>query len=175
MKKRIAFLLASSISCICFLPVKAQQKITSKRQVIVYTSAKGTELRLSQNGLLSFKEFKQPLETEPTIFIDPSHTYQSFLGIGGAFTDASAGDFAKLPRQQQQEFLKAYYDPKDGIGYTIGRTNINSCDFSSGSYTYVDENDKGLKSFTVAHDMQYKIPFIKQAMAATGGKLLLFA
>jgi glucosylceramidase len=175
MKKRIVFLLASSICCICFLPAKAQQKITSKKQVTVYTSAKGTELRLSQNGRLSFKEFKQPLETEPTIFIDPSHTYQSFLGIGGALTDASAETFAKLPLQQQQEFLKAYYDPKDGIGYTIGRTNINSCDFSSGSYTYVDENDKGLKSFTIAHDLQYKIPFIKQAMAATGGKLLLFA
>ena len=49
-----------------------------------------------------------------------------------------------------------------GIGYTLARTNMNSCDFSSGSYTYVDENDKDLKTFSIAHDEQFKIPFIKR-------------
>ena len=62
-----------------------------------------------------------------------------------------------------------------GIGYTLARTNIHSCDFSSGSYTYVAEGDRELKSFNVDHDKQFRIPFIKQAMAAAGGKLNLFA
>ena len=70
--------------------------------------------------------------------------------------------------------LKAYYDKKGGIGYTLARTNINSCDFSSDSYTYVSDNDKDLKSFSVKHDEQYRIPFIKQAIAAAGGKLTMF-
>ncbi|HWJ29493.1 MAG TPA: glycoside hydrolase family 30 beta sandwich domain-containing protein, partial [Flavisolibacter sp.] len=51
---------------------------------------------------------------------------------------------------------------------------INSCDFSSDSYTYVNDNDATLNSFNVAHDEKYKIPFIKQAMAAAGGKVTLF-
>src|SRR5438445_4174194 len=41
---------------------------------------------------------------------------------------------------------KAYFDVRDGIGYTLARTNIHSCDFSSSSYTYVDEGDQALRS-----------------------------
>ena len=43
------------------------------------------------------------------------------------------------------------------------------------SYTYVDEGDKALKSFSVEHDRQFRIPFIKQALATAGGQLTLFA
>ena len=86
-----------------------------------------------------------------------------------------AETFAKLPKAKQQEFLNAYFDRDTGIGYTLARTNIHSCDFSSGSYTYVDEGDKELKSFSVEHDKQFRIPFIKQALAAAGGKLNIFA
>jgi glucosylceramidase len=170
MKKVLSILaLAGSLS---FVP-KAT-KHTAESSVTVYTTAKDTDLRISQNGQLTFKDFKQPLETQPTVFVDPTHTYQTFLGIGAALTDASAETFAKLPKQQQQEFLTAHFDSQNGIGYTIARTNINSCDFSSGSYTYVNDNDKELSSFNIAHDQQYKIPFIKQAMAAAKGKLQLF-
>jgi glucosylceramidase len=108
------------------------------------------------------------------VFVDPSHQFQTLLGIGGALTDASAEVFAKLPKAQQQELLQAYYSPSQGIGYSLARTNIASCDFSSSSYTYVADNDASLKSFSVKHDEQYKIPLIKQATAAAGGKLPLF-
>lgn len=108
------------------------------------------------------------------VFVDPSHQFQTLLGIGGALTDASAEVFAKLPKAQQQELLQAYYSPSQGIGYSLARTNIASCDFSSDSYTYVADNDVSLKSFSVKHDEQYKIPLIKQATAAAGGKLTLF-
>src|SRR5262249_12696570 len=50
---------------------------------------------------------------------------------------------------------------------------INSCDFSSDSYTYVSENDKDLKSFNVEHDEKFRIPLIKDALAKAG-KLTLF-
>jgi glucosylceramidase len=79
-----------------------------------------------------------------------------------------------LPKAQQQEFLQAYYSPTAGIGYSLARTHIGSCDFSSGSYTYIKEGDASLKSFSIKHDEQYRIPFIKQATAAAGGKLTMF-
>ena len=144
------------------------------KKVIVYTTADSSNYRLSATDTLQFNDFDQPLETQVSIFVDPSHKFQTFLGIGGALTDASAETFAKLPADKQNEFLRAYYDKEQGIGYTIGRTNINSCDFSSDMYTYVSDGDKELKSFNIAHDEKYKIPFIKKAMAATGGKLNLF-
>ncbi len=90
--------------------------------------------------------------------------YQTFLGIGGALTDASAETFSKMPKAKQDELMQAYYDTQKGIGYTLARTNINSCDFSSGSYTYVTEGDKDLKSFSIDHDMKFRIPFIKKAI-----------
>lgn len=140
----------------------------------VYTTADKTEMRFAEAGQLSFVNKPQPLETEPCVFIDPQHTFQTMLGIGGALTDAAAETFFKLPRAQQQELLTAYYDKTKGIGYTMARTNINSCDFSSDTYVYVADGDKELKTFNVKHDEQYKIPLIKQAMAAAGGKLNLY-
>ncbi|MFN7117985.1 MAG: glycoside hydrolase family 30 protein [Saprospiraceae bacterium] len=155
----------------------AQNKVFSLtgKKVSVYTTADKTDYRLSPTGTLEFTDFGQPLETQPCIFIDPTHTFQTFLGIGGAITDASAETFYKLPKDKQAEILKAYYDPKEGIGYTLARTNIYSCDFSSGSYTYVNDNDTELKSFSVKHDEQFRIPLIKAAMAQAGGKLTLYA
>ncbi|MFZ4059024.1 MAG: glycoside hydrolase family 30 protein [Ferruginibacter sp.] len=145
------------------------------KTVTVYTTADSSTLRLAATDTLTFKAMGQPFETQTCVFVDPSKTFQTFLGIGGALTDASAETFAKLPADKQQEFLKAYYDAKTGIGYTLARTNIHSCDFSSGSYTYVKEGDSTLASFTVDHDKQFRIPFIKQVIAAAGGKLTLFA
>ncbi len=147
----------------------AQQKTAT-----VYTTASNTQLRLSQNGQLNFSPWPQPMETEPFVLVDPTATFQNFVGIGGALTDASAEVFAKLPKDKQQELLMAYYDPQKGIHYSIARTNIQSCDFSSDTYSYVADNDPQLKTFSVAHDEQFRIPLIKQAIAAAGGHLRMF-
>lgn len=146
------------------IPAKAQ----------VFVTAKDTSLRLAKTADLSFENFGQPLETQVCVFVDPRHTFQTYIGIGGALTDASAEVFARLPETAQKEFLTAYYDREKGIGYNFARTTIASCDFSSDTYSYVDANDESLKSFSVAHDEKYRIPFIKKAIAAAGGKLPLF-
>ena len=179
--------LAASTSAIAIgqLPLATNEESTPEippldtnlqgRPVTVYTTADKTSLRLSRTETLAFKRMGQPLETQICVFVDPNKRAQTILGIGGALTDSSAETFAKIPAAKQQEILDAYYDPNKGIRYTLARTNIHSCDFSSGSYTYVDEGDKELKSFSVAHDRRYRIPFIKRVVAATGGRLTLFA
>src|ERR1041385_2565437 len=145
------------------------------RQVAVYTTAAKTNLRISQTATASFKRVGQPKETQICVFVDPSHRFQTFLGIGGALTDAAAETFALLPKEKQRELLTAYFDEQQGIGYKLARTNIHSCDFSSSSYTYVSEGDKELKSFSVEADKRYRIPFIKRVLAATRGRLNMFA
>ncbi|SRR5579871_1373330 len=147
---------------------------TEGKKVTVYTTADSTDLRLSITDTLSFKDLTQPVETQVCVFVDPTKSFQKVLGIGGALTDASAETFAKLPKDRQQEFLTAYYDPEKGIGYNLGRTNIHSCDFSSDTYTYVKDNDSTLQSFSIEHDRKYRIPFIKQVIAAAGNKLILY-
>jgi glucosylceramidase len=145
------------------------------KKVTLYTTAENTDLRLTKTDTLRLTPFGQPLETQPCVFIDPTKTFQSITGIGGALTDASAETFAKIPPDKQKEILEKYFDPQKGIGYTLVRTNIHSCDFSSSSYTYVNEKDAALTSFSVAHDKEFRIPFIKKAIAAAGGTLTLFA
>jgi glucosylceramidase len=155
------------------------QKQTKKsyvgKTITVYSTADSTQLRLAETDKLVFKELAQPTEGELSVFVDPSKTFQTFMGIGAALTDASAETFAKLSAAKQKEFMTAYFDKDKGIGYSLARTNIHSCDFSSGSYTYVSEGDSSLKSFSIQHDQQFRIPFIKQAIAAAGGKLTLYA
>lgn len=142
---------------------------------MVYTTADSSALRLSLTDTITFSKFGQPLESQPCVFVDPATSFQTITGIGAALTDASAETFAKLPKDKQQEFMRAYFSSTNGIGYTLARTNIHSCDFSSAPYTYVKEKDSSLASFSIAPDMQYRVPFIQQAIAAAGGNLPLFA
>ena len=145
------------------------------KKITIYTTADSTTYRLSQTGTATFSHMGQPFETQVCVFVDPNKTFQTILGIGGALTDAAAETYARLPKDKQEEVIKAYYDPANGIGYTLGRTNIQSCDFSSGSYSYVANGDKELKTFSIAHDKIYKIPLIKAALEATRGNITLFA
>jgi len=145
------------------------------QRAIVYTTADSTSLRLTPTDTLVFKPSEPTSEGKVYVFVDPRKTFQPFIGIGGALTDAAAETFAKLPAARQDEVIAAYYSADRGIGYTLGRTNIHSCDFSSESYTYVTEGDKDLTSFSIAHDLHYRIPLIKRAMTASGNRLKLFA
>ena len=146
----------------------------SKKYAEVYLTAKDTGQRLAKSEEIGFNDKLSPTEKDAEIYIDPSKTFQTVLGIGGALTDASAETFYKLPKDKQQEILRAYFDPQNGIGYTLGRTHIHSCDFSSESYTYVKDGDKQLDSFDISHDLKYRIPFIKAAMAKAGNNFTLF-
>src|SRR5712664_4098537 len=147
----------------------------SQTRAIVYTTAESTSFRLTLTDTLVFKPSEPTSEGKVYVFVDPRKPFQAMIGIGGALTDAAAETFAKMPAPRQEELLTAYYSSDRGIGYTLGRTNINSCDFSSESYTYVTEGDSSLTSFSIAPDLRYKIPLIKRAMAASGNKLKLFA
>lgn len=178
--KKIGFIL----TCLCFSltvlysqakkPKQEQKFITANKKITVYTTAEKTNLKLTPTDNLVFSASKQPLETETSIFVEPAKKFQEFIGIGGAITDASAEIFAKLSKEKQTEFLNAYYDKQKGIGYSLLRTTIQSSDFSSESYSYIKEGDKELKTFSIDHDRQFRIPLIKQAIKTAGGKLTTY-
>ena len=173
MKNVIFVLIFSLVSSLLFS--QNSGKFSSENKgLIVITTAEHTEFRLTATDTLQFASFGQPFENQPCIFVDPGHSFQSFIGIGGALPDASAETFYKLPAEKQELFLNSYFSIENGIGYSLARTNIHSCDFSSGSYTYVEDGDKQLKSFSIAHDKQYRIPFIKRCIESAGGSLKLY-
>lgn len=109
------------------------------------------------------------------IQIHEHRTRQEILGFGGAFTEAAALSLSRLNPRLREEALNAYFHPQRGHGYSLGRVHIHSCDFALGNYSYVEENDEGLESFSVAHDREHIIPMIRDAAAAAGRNLKLLA
>ena len=108
--------------------------------------------------------------------IDVDKTFQTIEGFGGAFTDASADNFAKLSPEEQERFLKACFDPHEGNGYTLCRTTIHSCDYSAEMYTYDDvEGDKELEHFSIEPDRKSRIPLIKRALETARGNIKIYA
>lgn len=85
----------------------------------------------NDTNTLHFKDFGQPLETQICIFVGSTKKFQTMLGIGSPLTEAVSETFFKLPKDKQQEILKAYYSKDKEIGYTLARTNIGSYNFFS--------------------------------------------
>lgn len=166
----------SLIACSGIKPksAKLSEFVMADKVVRVYITAKNSGSRLQQKEALKF--ITPPITDEKftSVFIDPEKTFQSVIGIGGALTDASAETFYKLPKNVRDTIITKYYDVENGIGYSLARTHINSCDFSSEMYTYTAPNDKSLQTFNISHDLKYRVPFIKEALAAANQKLTLF-
>jgi glucosylceramidase len=177
-------------SCICYryryvvfillflganmVSIYSQQKDYKEAQF--YVTAESTQQLLKNTGFKAFEPLEQPDENYPTIMIDDDKTFQEIEGFGGAFTDAAAITFGKLPKNVQEQFLKECFDPVNGNGYTLCRTTIHSCDYSDEMYTYDDvDGDKDLKHFSIEHDQKYRIPMIKGAMDVAKGNLKFFA
>lgn len=110
------------------------------------------------------------------VFIDTDARFQQLVGFGGAFTEAASTTLDKIPAELREEVLNAYFSPKTGHGYTLCRTHINSCDFSTGNYAYTEtDGDVELQHFSIGRDRQSLIPMMRDAMSISGGKLRLFA
>lgn len=115
-------------------------------------------------------------EAPASVLIDPGVHYQEIEGFGGAFTEAAAHTLYRLPPERQAEVLKAYFDPVEGLGYTLCRTHINSCDFSLGSYAYDEiDGDVELQHFSIERDRQRLIPMILAAQQVAGRPIHLLA
>ncbi|CAL8256213.1 unnamed protein product [Boreogadus saida] len=108
--------------------------------------------------------------------IVPFQKYQEVRGFGGAMTDAAAVNILSLSPATQDQLLRQYFSP-DGIGYTVVRVPMASCDFSLRLYTYADTpGDYGLENFTLApEDTNMKIPLLQRAQAMSPQPLALLA
>ena len=86
--------------------------------------------------------------------LDPAQKYQKIYGFGASFTESSAWNLATVPLDLRKEVMRKLFDPQDGAGFTLTRTHINSSDYSNYHYSYVDDGDTELASFSIAEDMR---------------------
>ncbi len=142
-------------------------------KVRVIRTAKNTNERLKEHQILGLtKDFENKVNI---IALNPAETYQKIIGFGGAITEAAAYTLSEMPEEKRNEAIKAYFDPEEGLGYTIGRVHINSCDFSLENYDYVENGDTSLKSFDISREDKWVVPLIKDATKVSGTTIKLLA
>lgn len=93
----------------------------------------------------------------------PEIEYQTLLGFGGALTEAAGYAFSKLSKENQEKVIERYFG-ENGNSYCMVRTHIDSCDFSLGVYSAMnDPEDIEMKSFTLDRDEEYILPLLRAA------------
>lgn len=128
---------------------------------VIRSSPKGERFKKVKSGV-----FKKVLSHQNNqVTINPNVKYQTHLGFGGAITEASAVTVIRDMKDKKifKQVVKDYYS-KEGLNYQFARIAMNSCDFAEGNYTYVQEGDVELKTFNIAREDQYVVPFLKEAM-----------
>ena len=118
-----------------------------------------------------FEDNNRVSQEKELVNLYPQVTYQCIEGFGGAFTDAAGYVFSRMPEETQKEFLNGYFSA-DGLGYTFGRTSVDSCDFSCDMYAADDTpGDDTLAHFSMARPLQYVLPLYLQEQETAGKPL----
>ncbi|MBQ4156113.1 MAG: glucosylceramidase [Clostridia bacterium] len=114
-------------------------------------------------------EFKHnPTAEQRVLNVYTDLKFQEIIGFGGAFTDASATNYALMSDKTKKEFIDLLFDKEKGLGYTFCRGCIGSSDFAKDSYGFIEENDISLETFDIFHDKQEIIPMMKDAIKKAG-------
>jgi glucosylceramidase len=109
------------------------------------------------------------------VTIDAAQRFQSILGFGGAFTDASCYLLSRMESAQRRQLLDDLVGA-EGLRLSVGRTCIGSSDYSRNAYSFDDSAapDPELKNFSIAHDRDYILPVLREALHANP-ELYLFS
>ncbi len=128
------------------------------------TTADGTD-KLSDLGTV---DFSTAPSTAPTVVVDPTLTYQTMQGFGGAITDSSATVLYTLPAAQRAQVMASLFSPTTGDGLDYLRQPIGGSDMvATAPYTYDDlpagQTDYGMQHFSIAHDQAQILPLLREA------------
>ena len=99
-----------------------------------------------------------------TIRLEPGQKFQSILGFGAAFTEASCYLFHRMSAPDRQALLSDLFS-STGLGLSVARTCIGASDYSTKAYSLDDsaEPDPELKNFTIDRDRETILPTLREA------------
>jgi glucosylceramidase len=135
-------------------------------QVNVWVTTPDGAERLAQQAPVSFTPGSS---TQTTITVDPTQSYQTMDGFGGALTDSSAAVLYQLTPAAREQAMQSLFSPSRGIGISFLRQPIGSSDFTAAAqhYTFDDvpagQTDYGLQHFSIAHDETQVLPLLREA------------
>ncbi|MBU2996653.1 hypothetical protein KO500_09410 [Cellulophaga baltica] len=136
-----------------FIGCKPEAKPETKKYTteVYQTSFAGDNLKLLSldKRTTDTEELKQV-----NLELQPNKTYQKYYGFGASFTESSAWNLATIPVAKRKEVMTKLFSPTEGAGFSLTRTHINSSDYSNTHYTYVEDGDKDLSTFSIAEDLK---------------------
>ena len=123
--------------------------------------------KLSDLGTVAFSSAPT---TAPTIVVDPTLTFQTMQGFGGAITDSSATVLYRLSPAVREATMRSLFDPVTGDGLDYLRQPIGASDFvTTAAYTYDDlpagQTDYTQRHFSIGHDQARILPLLREAEA----------
>ena len=138
------------------------------KNTTIYLTSKESKARIKK---IPESELLHDSKTQlRSIKVNKNQIRQSILGFGGAFTEASASIYDQLDADKKSEIIQAYFGD-NGNQYNMGRTHINSCDFSLENYALCETEARKLKDFSIQRDKKMLIPFIKDAQNSAHEKI----
>ena len=118
--------------------------------------------RHESTGLRLLEGRKGDSSQTESVRIDSAKRFQTILGFGSAYTDASCFLLNSMPPDARQKFLLETFSPKH-MNLNAGRTSIGASDYSRDLYNYDDTaGDVMMQHFSIAHDESYILPILRE-------------
>lgn len=104
--------------------------------------------------------------TNSLVIIDTQKTLQTIEGFGTCFNELGWTSLNLLTNDDKQGILQELFEPGKGANLTMGRMPLGANDFSIDFYSYDEtDGDFELNDFSIEHDRETLLPFIKSALA----------
>jgi glucosylceramidase len=131
------------------------------------TNPNRSALFAKQKGKLSFRT---TTNSNPTIDIDATKTFQSIDGFGYTLTGGSAMLIDRMDAKAKAALLKELFSTEgNSIGVSYLRLSIGASDLDDRVFSYDDlpegQTDVRLEKFSLAPDRVHLIPVLKQILA----------
>ncbi len=113
-------------------------------------------------------QFSATINSDPTIVVDTTQTYQTMDGFGYALTGGSAQVMSRMDAASRAALLKELFaTDSTSLGVSYLRVSIGASDLDSQPFTYDDagQPDPTLAQFSLAPDQTSLIPVLKEILA----------
>lgn len=118
--------------------------------------------RIAPGGTIDWSKITGASPHE-TVILDCDKHYQEIVGFGAAFTDAACYMFNQLDAKVRTELFHNLFHPSQ-MGLNLCRTCIGASDYATHAYNYAEQKDPELNNFSIAHDLKYIVPMIREAL-----------
>lgn len=146
---------------------KSMQNYTKKRPVTSWiTKSDESEKLQKQKQILNFESISN---TNQTITVDASQTFQSVEGFGFSLTGGSVEAINKLEKIKKEALLQELFSRnEDAIGISYLRISVGASDLNAAVFSYDDmpkgEIDMKLEHFNFGPDATTLIPLLKKIL-----------